>query len=72
MRIHNDDLPSVGVSNEQIEEMQAWQRKAYALLWAAARSGVVITINNPPHQPPAMGNYDLVVSVRPLRNYKDD
>lgn len=32
-------------------------------------AGVVITVSTEPNEPLAMGNYDLVIEVRPLRNY---
>lgn len=31
-------------------------------------AGVVITVSNPPNEPLAMGNYDLVVSARVRRS----
>jgi hypothetical protein len=51
-------------------EMIYWQNRIADVLEAAKQRGVVITVSNPPNDPPMMGNYDLVVSARPLRNYK--
>lgn len=48
-------------------EMDYWQDRVAKVLRAASMCGVVITVSNPPNQPPAMGNYDLVVSARVKR-----
>lgn len=58
------------IAANQIDEMYYWQQRIAELLWSASQCGVVITVDNPPNDPLAMGNYDLVVSARPLRNYK--
>ena len=33
----------------------------------AAKDGIVVTVEQKPLQPPAMGNYETVVDVRPVR-----
>lgn len=38
------------------------------LVQTAKRCGLVVTIGLEPRQPLAMGNYDMVVDVRPARN----
>lgn len=59
------------VSNQRHCDMIYWRNRVAETLRLAAAHGVVITVSNPPNQPPAMGNYDLVVDARPLRNFKE-
>lgn len=42
-------------------------KKAYELVALAESSNVVVTIDTVPEQPLAMGNYTMVVNVRPAR-----
>lgn len=70
MKIRKAELPTQDVSRGQLEDMIYWRNHAANLLHHAALAGVVITIENPPNEPLAIGNYDLVISARPLRNYK--
>lgn len=55
------------VSVTQLNDMDYYQSQVANLLQEALNDGVVITVSNPPNWPPAMGNYDLVVSARPRR-----
>lgn len=41
---------------------------ASELVAVAKSCGLVLTISTKPRQPLAMGNYDMVVGLRPLRN----
>lgn len=45
-----------------------FQKKAERLVVDAARAGLVVTIEQRPLRPLAMGNHETVVSVRPARN----
>lgn len=45
------------------------QALAKALVKLAEQAGMVLTVEQINLQPPAMGNYKTVVSVRPARNH---
>lgn len=57
------------------EERNQWvvqelQRQLNTLIQTAERLGIVLTIDNVPQQPLAMGNHQMVGRVRPARgNY---
>lgn len=70
MKIIKARLPAEDLTMSQRLAMDHWQNLIANLVKAAVDYGVVITIDNPPNEPLAMGNYDLVVSARPLRNFK--
>ena len=59
---HCDDL-----SLEQTMRVQYWQSRILGLIYMAASDGIVITVATQSKQPPAMGNYDLIVSARVKR-----
>lgn len=48
--------------------LDAIQARAEKLVALATECGVVLTINTQPKAPLAMGNYEMVVDVRPARN----
>lgn len=70
MDVIKEPLKTVGIPYPQHVELDYYQDRIADILRSAARNGVVITVSNPPRAPLAMGNYDLVVSARPLRNYE--
>lgn len=51
----------------RLEDAAGVQRAAEALIAEAARLGLVVTIEQRPLQPLAMGHYETVVSVRPAK-----
>lgn len=69
MRIIKQKPNLEGASAQQIRDISYFQGQIAHLVGAAADVGVVITVSNPPALPLAMGNYDLMVDARPLRNY---
>lgn len=70
MRVTTNPVSKCDVDNQRYCDMLYWRNKVAEVLRHAATNGVVVTVGNPPNQPLAMGNYDLVVDARPLRNYK--
>lgn len=65
-------LPKDGMSSEQRAAAEYHQRVIARALYAAWAQGVIITVETAPSLPLAMGNYDLEVSARPLRNFVEE
>lgn len=68
-----DDIKVETESQEErarlLEHSRLWtERYAQRLVERAERLGLVLTIEQRPLQPLAMGNYESVVSVRPARS----
>ena len=51
----------------RLEDAEGVKRAAEALIAEAARLGLVVTIEQRPLQPLAMGNHETVAMVRPAR-----
>lgn len=58
-----------GMTNVQLLSAGYFSEALADLLAHALARGVVLTVNPASRQPLAMGNYDLVIEARPLRNY---
>lgn len=71
MEVTCNDFSSNDVSILRMRDMLYYQARVAALLRAALAEGVVITVTNPPALPLAMGNYNLEVDVRALRNFEE-
>lgn len=70
-RICHQTLPEDGMTRTQRDAANYFRHRIAQTLAAAAEEGVIITVETAPLLPRAMGNYDLVVNVRPLRNFKE-
>lgn len=53
--------------NTQIRQLEDFTRHVTAMLAQAAHLGIVLTVEQKPLLPLAMGNYETVVSIRPVR-----
>lgn len=70
MNIITNPISKKDLTGQQYMDQLYWRNRIAETLRLAADHGVVITVSNPPRQPLMMGNYDLVVDSRQLRNYK--
>lgn len=59
--------PSRRATMSMVMEMKRIEAMAITMVRLAAEAGVVLTIEQVSLQPPRMGNYKTVVSVRPAR-----
>jgi hypothetical protein len=60
-------LPEIGSPRGVSDSTCVFTSRAAAMVEAADRLGLVVTVSQVPRAPLAMGNYDTVVSVRPAR-----
>lgn len=66
------NLPKDGMTQDQRIAADYYQRKVAQALMSAWEQGIIITVETAPLQPLAMGNYDLIIEARPLRNFKEE